>query len=96
LIAPAPGSAQQAVSILLSPTPVDIDNGSDCTFPSNCIEITTNADGAFIDLGNSGDLTAGQRAFAPGPSTLTPRSIFSTSALGHRRLLAWRQQGLLR
>jgi outer membrane autotransporter protein len=61
LLGPAPASAQQAVSIIASPVAVDIDNGSDCVFAGNCIEITTNGDGAFIDLGNSGNLTAGQQ-----------------------------------
>ena len=61
LLAPTPASAQQAISIIGSPTAVDIDNANDCVFPGNCIEITTNGDGAFIDLGNSGNLTAGQQ-----------------------------------
>ncbi len=32
LLAPAPASAQQAISIVGSPTPVDIDNANDCIF----------------------------------------------------------------
>jgi hypothetical protein len=60
-LCPAPASAQQAILIVSWPTPVDIDNADDCVFPGNCIEITTNGDGAFIDLGNSGNLTAGQQ-----------------------------------
>src|ERR1051325_4465319 len=61
LLAPAAASAQQAISIIGSPTAVDIDNANDCVFPGNCIEITTHGDGAFIDLGNRGDFPGGQR-----------------------------------
>jgi outer membrane autotransporter protein len=75
LLAPTPASAQQAVSILLSPNPVTVDNGNDCVFAGNCIEITTNGDGAFIDLANSGNLTAGARGIYT--ATLTANSAIN-------------------
>jgi outer membrane autotransporter protein len=59
LLAPAPASAQQAVSIIGSPTAIAVNNSNDCVFVGNCIEITTIGLAAFIDLVNSGDLTAG-------------------------------------
>jgi autotransporter-like protein/autochaperone domain-containing protein len=87
LLAPTPASAQQAVSILLSPNPVTVDNANDCIFDGNCIEITTNGDGAFIDLTNSGNLTAGLFGIltaTAGPNS--PISIVNTGIISASNL----------
>jgi hypothetical protein len=49
----------QVVNIVASPTPVTHNNLLDCVSANDCIFISTINDGSFIDLTNSGDLTAG-------------------------------------
>jgi hypothetical protein len=92
LLAPAPASAQQAISIVGSPTPVDIDNANDCIFAGNCIEITTNGDGAFIDLGNSGNLTAGQEGiYTATVAANSAINIVNTGVISSGYSLLWRR-----
>ena len=60
LLAVAPAAAQQAVSIIASPNPVDVTNDNDCTFSlGHCAQITTSDKDASINFANSGNFNAG-------------------------------------
>ena len=59
-LAVAPAAAQQAVSIIASPNPVDVTNDNDCTFSlGHCAQITTSDKDASINFANSGNFNAG-------------------------------------
>ena len=60
VLAGSPTAAQQAVSIIASPTPVDVTNNNDCNFLlGHCAQITTSDKDASIDFANSGNFNAG-------------------------------------
>jgi outer membrane autotransporter protein len=70
--APETAEAQQAVSILLSPLPVIVNNSNNCIFPLSCAIINTVGIGAFIDFTNSGNFaTAGPVAIGIATNTAT-------------------------
>ena len=59
-LAGSPAAAQQAVSIIASPTPVDVSNINDCTFLlGHCAQITTSDKDASVNFANSGNFNAG-------------------------------------
>ena len=71
-LAASPAAAQQAVSIIASPTPVDVTNSKDCTFLlGHCAQITTTDKDASINFANSGSFNAGLNGIFTSTSGLT-------------------------
>ena len=58
--AASPAAAQQAVSVVASPSSVDLTNDNNCTFLlGHCAQITTSDKDASIHFANSGNFNAG-------------------------------------
>ena len=68
----SPAAAQQAVSIIASPAPVDVSNINDCTFLlGHCAQITTSDKDASVNFANSGNFNAGLNGIYTATTGLT-------------------------
>ena len=68
----SPAAAQQAVSIIASPAPVEVTNSKDCFFLlGHCAQITTSDKDASVNFANSGNFNAGLNGIFASTSGLT-------------------------